>query len=188
MKKRSMSSNSRSKIDRKTVEKNRRIHMKGLCFKLAALIPHHYLKSSDKDMLSQQDQLDHATSYIRHLRERVERLNDRKERATRSKTENNLTEDHNNMMIGIGSTSTIPTFELRELGSIIEVILISGVIRNFMLYEVVSILEQEGAEVVSASFTTVGDKVFQTIHAQVRIPRLGVEISRVNQRLQDLIY
>ncbi|KAI4326702.1 hypothetical protein MLD38_031989 [Melastoma candidum] len=37
------------KPDRKTVERNRRIHMKGLCFKLSSLIPpHHHLHRSNK--------------------------------------------------------------------------------------------------------------------------------------------
>lgn len=35
-----------SRPDRKTVERNRRIHMKGLCFKLASLIPSHHFKHS----------------------------------------------------------------------------------------------------------------------------------------------
>jgi hypothetical protein len=35
-----------SKLDRKTVEKNRRVHMKDLCFKLASLVPHHFFKPS----------------------------------------------------------------------------------------------------------------------------------------------
>ncbi|KAF2314693.1 hypothetical protein GH714_030046 [Hevea brasiliensis] len=66
------------------------------------------------------------------------------------------------MMMGL----RLPMIELREMGSSIEVILISGLKKNFMLYEVITILEEEGAEVVSASFSTVGDKVFHTVHAQ----------------------
>ena len=77
------------------------------------------------------------------------------------------------MMIG----SRLPVIDLRDLGSSIEVIVISGLQKNFMLYEIISILEQEGAEVVSASFFTVGDKVFHTIHAQVHIIVLVYNIS-----------
>ncbi|KAJ9163734.1 hypothetical protein P3X46_023368 [Hevea brasiliensis] len=175
-------SNSESqKLDRKTVERNRRIHMKGLCFKLASLIPSHHFKHS-KDMLSQQDQLDHAAAYIKHLRERIEKLKKIKEQALGSLGANNNTMDA--MMMGL----RLPMIELREMGSSIEVILISGLKKNFMLYEVITILEEEGAEVVSASFSTVGDKVFHTVHAQVKICRVGVETSRVCQRLQELIY
>ncbi|KAJ6868909.1 hypothetical protein NC651_033871 [Populus alba x Populus x berolinensis] len=67
------SSSETSKLDRKTVEKNRRVHMKDLCFKLASLVPHHFFKPS-KDMLSQQDQLELAACYIKQMRERVEKL------------------------------------------------------------------------------------------------------------------
>ena len=60
-----------------------------------------------------------------------------------------------------------PFFELRDHGLCLEVILISGRGKNFMLSEVISILEEEGAEVVSASFSVIGDKIFHTLHAQV---------------------
>ncbi|PQQ02911.1 uncharacterized protein Pyn_11801 [Prunus yedoensis var. nudiflora] len=179
---------SSSKLDRKTVERNRRIHMKGLCFKLASLVPPQHSKApNSKDTLSQQNQLDLASSYIKQLRERIENLKERKEKATRSQLgiDANSTIDADNAMM---VRSRLPVIELRDSGSSIEVMLISGLNKNFMLYEVISVLEEEGAEVVSASFSTVGDKVFHSLHAQVKISRVGVETSTVWQRLQDLIY
>lgn len=169
------------KPDRKTTERNRRIHMKSLCFKLSSLIPPNQFKTS-KDMLSQQDQLEQAANYIKQLKERIEELKGRKELATRvAGTNNNLIDA---VMIGL----RLPVIDLRDLGSSLEVMLISGLNKNFMLYEVISVLEEEGAEVVSASVSTVGDKVFHSLHAQVKISRVGVETSRVWQRLQELIY
>lgn len=136
-------------------------------------------------MISQQDQLDLASCYIKQLRERVDKLKGMKERAMKSIKPNNI----NNIMDETNDfCSNLPVVELRDLGSSIEVILISGLQRSFMLYEVISILEEEGAEVVSASFSTVGDKVFHSVHAQVKISRLGVETSRVCQRLHDLVF
>ncbi|KAI5562617.1 hypothetical protein BDE02_15G064100 [Populus trichocarpa] len=169
-----------SKLDRKTVEKNRRVHMKDLCFKLASLVPHHFFKPS-KDMLSQQDQLELAACYIKQMRERVEKLKRVKEQAitTIQTSRSGMT----SMMIGL----RLPVIELRDFGSSIEVVLVSGLNKNFMFYEVITVLSDEGAEVVSASYSTVGDKVFHTIHAQVRISRVGVETSRVWERLQELI-
>lgn len=67
------------------------------------------------------------------------------------------------MMIGL----RLPVIDLRDLGSSLELMLISGLNKNFMLYEVITVLEEEGAEVVSASVSTVGDKVFHSLHAQV---------------------
>ncbi|XP_059642167.1 transcription factor bHLH162-like [Cornus florida] len=174
--KKGKSSASSEKIDRKTVERNRRIHMKGLCFKLTSLIPSHHFKPS-KDLLSQQDQLDQAAAYITQLKERIDELKQSRE-ALRN---NDIVRD--SMKIGL----RLPMVELRDLGSSIEVVLISGLEKNFLLYEVISILEEEETEVVSASFSTVGDKVFHTLHAKVKVSRVGVEISRIHQRLQELM-
>ncbi|KAI7986700.1 Transcription factor bHLH162 [Camellia lanceoleosa] len=178
MKKRS--STSPEKLDRKTVERNRRIHMKALCVKLTSLIPPNHFKPS-KEMLSQHDQLDQAATYIKQLKERIEELKSMKALAMSSNNTNNETTN----------TTTddfkLPVFELRDLGSSLEVLLISGLKRNFKLYEVISVLQDEGADVVTATCATVGDKVFHTIHAQVKVSRVGVETSRICQRLQELI-
>ncbi|KAH8493079.1 hypothetical protein Peur_072372 [Populus x canadensis] len=178
MKKRNSES---SRLDRKTVERNRRIHMKDLCLKLASLLPPHLFKPS-KDMLSQQDQIELAACYIKQLRERVEGLKRVKEEQAITTTRTSSSA-MTSMMIGL----RLPVVELRDFGSTIEVVLISGLNKNFMFYEVINVLSDEGAEVISASYATVGDKVFHTIHAQVRISRVGVETSRVCERLQELV-
>jgi hypothetical protein len=41
--------------------------------------------------------------------------------------------------------------------------------------------------VVSASFSVVGDKIFYTIHSQAVSSRIGLEASRVSERLQNLL-
>ena len=109
-------------------------------------------------MLSQQDQLDIATSYIQQLTGKIDKLKAQKEEAAKAKEASNV-----NITIG----SRLPVIEIKDMGSSIKVILISGLNKNFMLYEVISVLEEEGAEVVSASFSTVGDKVFHSLYAQV---------------------
>ncbi|KAJ8771850.1 hypothetical protein K2173_027027 [Erythroxylum novogranatense] len=173
-----------SKLDRKTVERNRRIHMKGLCFKLASLIPPSHFKTTNKDMLSQQDQLDHAASYIKQQRERINQLKRIKEQAMISSPTGTESGTMDGVMVGL---RVLPVVELKDLGSSIEVVLISGLNKNFMLYEAISILQEEGAEVVSASFSSVGDKVFHTLHAKVKISRVGVETTRVCERLRELV-
>ncbi|XAR50166.1 hypothetical protein NMG60_11004420 [Bertholletia excelsa] len=170
------------KLDRKTVEKNRRIHMKGLCFKLTSLIPSHHFRPS-KEMLSQQDQLDQAAAYINKLKERVELLKARKAALARRHDENNMNNCRSNMASGV----KLPMIELKDLGSGLEVVVVTGLRKKFMLYEVISILQNEGAEVVSASVTTKGDKVYHTLHAQVRISRVGVESSKIYERLKELV-
>jgi len=114
-------------------------------------------------MLSQQDQLDLATTYIKRLKERIEKLKGEKEKIMNMMMSSN---QNNNSIFNIGSQ--LPLLEIKDLGSGIEVMLISGLNKNFMLYEVISVLEEEGAEVVTANFSTVADKIFYTVHAQVQ--------------------
>jgi len=112
-------------------------------------------------MLGQQDQLDLAAKYITHMRERIERLKRQKEKAMSNQSSDRKELDEN-------VNTKLPVLELRDLGSGIEVILVSGLNKTFMLYEVINVLEEEGAEVVTASFSTVGDKIFYVVHAQVK--------------------
>uniref|UniRef100_A0A0R0KGX9 BHLH domain-containing protein n=1 Tax=Glycine max TaxID=3847 RepID=A0A0R0KGX9_SOYBN len=149
------------KLHRKTIQRNRRIHIKSLCFKYLSSIPYNDLKPT-KDMLYQQDQLDLAATYIKHLKERIQKLKGEKE------------------IFNIGSQ--LPLIEIKDLGLGIGVKLISGLNKNLMLYEVISVLEEDGAEVVTVNFSTVADKFFTRV-----MLRIGVEPTRVYQRLPELI-
>ncbi|KAF8005966.1 hypothetical protein BT93_K0293 [Corymbia citriodora subsp. variegata] len=182
---RGTSNNQLPKVERKTVEKNRRIHMNILCSKLASLVPQHHTTTSK----SQQDRLDQATQYIEQLKERIDGLKLRKEQAV---LQSEGIHTSGSLTSSIGQEAklgfVLPVFELRDHGLGLQVTLISGRRKNFMLHEVISILEEEGAEVVSATFSVTGDKIFHTIHAQVRLCRVGVETARVNERLKELIH
>ncbi|MCD7451230.1 hypothetical protein HAX54_010246 [Datura stramonium] len=166
------------KPDRKTQEKNRRIEMKHLSSELLSLIPPHH---STKEVLTQQDQVDKAITYIGQLKERVDVLKRRKDEVVAQGTD-----DHSYKFMPTTPVTT-PMVEVRELGSTIEVIIICGLQNNFTLQEVIIILEEEGAQVVTANYSTIGDKVFYTIHTQVKITRLGVDASMVHLRLQKLV-
>ncbi|XP_010936746.3 transcription factor bHLH162 [Elaeis guineensis] len=171
---------SAAKMERKMVEKNRRMHMKRLCFKLSSLIPREHISSS-KDVLTQQDYLDQAASYIKSLQGRIENLKHRRELQTST---NGINKDiSNEMPIGM----RLPVIEVRHQESNLEVVLISGLNRSFTFHEVISILEEEGAEVVNANFSVVGDKIFHTIHSQAVSSRIGLEASRVSERLAELV-
>ncbi|PSR95866.1 Transcription factor bHLH36 like [Actinidia chinensis var. chinensis] len=177
------SNSSPEKLDRKTVEKNRRMIMKGLCSKLISLVPPHHFKPSKE--LSQQAQLDQVALYIKQLKERVEELKVKRSLAMGDKigtNTNNIRDTTDGSYLGFPVV-----FELRDLGSSLEVTFISGLKKNFVLNEVISVLQDEGADVVSVHFSTIGDKVFHTLHAQVKVSRVGVETSRVYQRLQQLL-
>ncbi|RLN22747.1 hypothetical protein C2845_PM07G04200 [Panicum miliaceum] len=70
-------------------------------------------------------------------------------------------------------------------GSSLDVVLISSVERPFKLHEVVTVLEEEGAEIINANLSVAGRRVFHTIHC--RAPRIGIEVSRVSERLRALV-
>lgn len=57
--------------------------------------------------------------------------------------------------------------EVRHEDLNLEVVVVSGVRKRFMFHELIKVLEDEGAEIVSASIVAVGDKIFHTIHSQV---------------------
>ncbi|KAI3472779.1 hypothetical protein Pfo_031094 [Paulownia fortunei] len=175
-------SSSGNKLERKTIEKNRRIRMKGLCYKLVSLIPADHF-NPPKEFLSQQDQLEQAAGYIKLLRERIEELRRRKTKALRN-TDSTIDITRNAVTM---SGSNLPILKIRDLNSSLEVVLISGLRKNFMLHQVISILEEEGALVVSVSLSTIGDKIFHTLHAQVKFSRLGVDTSRICEKIQELI-
>ncbi|WOK98514.1 hypothetical protein Cni_G07226 [Canna indica] len=163
------------KLERKTVEKNRRIHMKNLCSKLTSLIP------LSKRAVTQQDLFDQAFCYISELKERVEKLNQKKLEMTRGVV----------MIAATANRSQVepPHITIRSMGSNMEVNLVCGSrTRNLMLREVINVLEEEGAEIVNASFNSLGDMSFHTIHCQAISPRIGVDSLRVHARLKGLVH
>ncbi|CAA2998401.1 transcription factor bHLH162-like [Olea europaea subsp. europaea] len=171
-----------NKMDRKTIEKNRRIVMKDLCSKLTSLIPNQHFKPA-KEFLSQQDLFDQAASYIKQRKERIEELKSRKRLLslrTADETNNSI---RNSVMHGLN----LPILRFRDLGCSFEIVLISGHKKKVMLHEVISILEGGGAEVVTANLANNGINIFLTLHAQVKVSRFGVDTSGVFQRLQALI-
>ncbi|KAL6010994.1 hypothetical protein ACLOJK_001438 [Asimina triloba] len=168
-----------SKLERKTVERNRRMHMKSLCFKLASLIPSHY----SREALSQQDQLEYAAAYIKQLKEKIDGLKQKRDLAL---SINGINRDIRGGMMGLGVR--LPVVEVRDLGTSLEVVVISGLNKNFMLCDVISVIEEEGAEVVNASFSFVADKIFHIIHSQVTCARVGFESERVYERLKALVH
>uniref|UniRef100_A0A453DN60 BHLH domain-containing protein n=1 Tax=Aegilops tauschii subsp. strangulata TaxID=200361 RepID=A0A453DN60_AEGTS len=137
-----------------------------------------------QDAATQLDQLDSAAAYIKQLRARIEDLKRRKQAALSGNT------------VGCSSsvsagdyksqTAALPVIEVRHQDGTLDVALASEAGRPFRLHEVMAVLEQEGAEVVSASFSVVGDKIFYTLHSQALCPRIGLDAGRVAQRLRGL--
>ncbi|XXG65579.1 hypothetical protein AAC387_Pa05g3244 [Persea americana] len=166
-----------TKLERKTVERNRRTNMKSLCFKLASLIPSHHSKRAP----SIPDQLVQAEAYIKNLQKKIEELKQKRALAAHMVEINKDITD--GMMIGLG----MPVIEVRESGSTVEVVLITGLNKNFTLCDVISIIEEEGAQVVNANISCAANKVFHKIYSQVTSTRVGFESARVHERLKELV-
>lgn len=114
--------------------------------------------------MSHQDQLEQAAAYIKIMRGRIEEL-ERRKREAMMKNINGVKINAANM----GELSELPILKIKDLGCDLEVVLISGLNKKFMLHQVISIVEDGGAQVVSVNLATVGDKIFHTLLAQVMI-------------------
>jgi hypothetical protein len=134
-----------------------------------------------QDTVTQLDQLDSAAAYIKQLKERIEALKRRKEGGGKGEGATTAA------VAGGGGGVRMPVIEVRCQDGTLDVVLISEAGRPFKLHEVITVLGQEGAEVVSASFSVVGDKIFYTIHSQALSSRIGLDAARVSERLQDLL-
>ncbi|CAO2204961.1 unnamed protein product [Urochloa humidicola] len=187
-----------SAVERKEIERKRRQHMKSLCAKLASLIPkEHY---SSKDTMTQQASLDEAAEYIKKLKERVDELQQKRSSAqllagmrggggasisTATTTSGGGSEEADDEAMA----APPPVVEVRHHhdGSSLDVVLVSSVARPFKLHEVVTVLEEEGAEIINANFSVAGRKIFYTIHSRAFSSRIGIEVSRVSERLRALV-
>jgi UTP:GlnB (protein PII) uridylyltransferase len=109
--------------------------------------------------------LGEAALYISALKQRVERLREVRDSKSivrvRGRRRSTLRMQAEPVLV------PVPVIEVRSEDTNLEVILVSGLHNRFELHRVLSILDQEGADVKSANISVVGDKVFYTIHSQV---------------------
>lgn len=113
-------------------------------------------------MTSLPDQLDEAANYIKRLQTKLERMKEKKNNLMGIHEKSNASTNCG-MMMGFKP----PQIEIHEVGSALEVVLITGLDFQFMFNETIRVLHEEGAEIVNASFTVVEDTVFHTIHSKV---------------------
>ena len=141
-----------------------------------------------QDAATQLDQLDSAAAYIKQLRGRIDDLKRRKQAALFGGTAGCSSSVSAGDYKGAAASATtaLPVIEVRHQDGTLDVALVSEVGRPFRLHEVIAVLEQEGAEVVSASFSVVGNKIFYTLHSQAFCPRIGLDARRVDLRLRGL--
>ena len=142
--------------------------------------------------MTQQDSLDEAAAYIKKLKERVDELQQKRSSAQLSAAKRGGGSCGGGASTSAGTSSgggagsekaneeaamvVAPMVEVRHHhdGSSLDVVLISGVERPFKLHEVVTVLEEEGAEIVNANFSVSGHRIFYTIHSRVYRPFINL--------------
>ncbi|XP_044494528.1 transcription factor bHLH167-like [Mangifera indica] len=162
-----------SRLQRNMKERIRRKHMKDLLSELAFVT----LLQSSK--VSATQLLEHATNHIKQLQERVEER--RRQRALLLKES---IADENKKPSG----SRLPSLNIKCSDLSLEIDLICGLEKNFMLHDIISILQEEGAEVISSTQYNAGDRIIYIIKSQAISPRIGVETTRIRQRIKDLCF
>lgn len=118
-------------------------------------------------MTSLPDQLDDAVNYIKKLQTNLEKMREKKEclMGTEKSGNNNAGFVGGEVMGGLKSPQI--EIEIQEMGSALQVVLITGLDYQFMFNESIRLLHEEGADIVNASFSIVEDTIFHTIHSKV---------------------
>ncbi|XP_052305591.1 transcription factor bHLH162 isoform X5 [Populus trichocarpa] len=129
------------------------------------------------------DQIDRAINYIKSLEEKLEKAREKKESLTRSR-KGSYTCTFDPLS---SAASKSPQLKIHEIGSALEIVLTSGLGNQFLFYEIISILHEEGVEVVSANFQALGDSFFHIVHAQMKGSADGFGAARVTERLNRFI-
>ncbi|GER36453.1 basic helix-loop-helix (bHLH) DNA-bindingsuperfamily protein [Striga asiatica] len=164
-----------SKPDRKIIEKERRNVMKSLYSSLNSLVPN----QSSRENFSIPGQLEGATNYIKKLQFNLEKLKQQKECLLRKDSAN----------LSVWGGIDLPSIDVCVMGSALEVFLISGKNYQFKLSEIIRILHEEGAEVVSASFSVLDDAFLHTMHCKVDygVSSQDDAAARLRDRLRNFV-
>ncbi|XP_022725000.1 transcription factor bHLH167-like [Durio zibethinus] len=160
---------SSSRTNRSTLERERRMRLRNLYSQLASFLPPQPRKMSTYEMLEQ------VTVYVNQLRKRVEELKQMKLQ---------VEEECREMRSGPSLIS--PVINITELDSTLEVNLIAGMDTKFALCDIISILEEEGAQVLTATYHNTGNKILLSFHYQAAYSRIGIENVGVHERLKRL--
>ncbi|TXG47410.1 hypothetical protein EZV62_026704 [Acer yangbiense] len=129
-----------------------------------------------KEATSLPDQLEEAAKYIKRLQIKLERMKENKERLIMG-TDRSMISETTTEIAASRLMMKSPHIEIHEKGSALEVVLITGLDCQFMFSETIRLLHEEGAEIVNASFSVVGDSGLS-----------DHEAARISERLKKLVY
>ncbi|XP_057430731.1 transcription factor bHLH162 [Lotus japonicus] len=168
---------SSSRVDRKVIERNRRNQMRTLYRKLNSLVLH----QTSKEAISLPDQLEEATNYIKRLQVNLEKMKEKKNTLLGIERPNVMSLKEGPSM-GLKS----PKIEIQQMGSALDVVLITGSDCQFMFNETIRVLHEEGVDVVNASYKVIEGSAFHSIHCLVTGSANVAE--RISERLNKFIY
>ncbi|CAI8591132.1 unnamed protein product [Vicia faba] len=166
---------SSSRIERKFIERNRRNEMKTLYHKLNSVLPHQTSKA-----ISMPDRLEEATNYIKKLQINLEKMKEKKYLLETQRPNVNMKRREKLMLKS-------PKIEIQQIGLTLEVVLITGLDSQFLFNETIRILNEEGVDIVNASYKVNKDTVFHSIHCQVE-EEFGNETARISERLNKFMH
>ncbi|OMO53343.1 hypothetical protein COLO4_36769 [Corchorus olitorius] len=159
-------SSSSSRLKRSLMERERRLNMKNLFAHLCSLLPPKPTKMTVLELV------DEAREYVKQKQQRMEQL---------KQTKVQLENDYG---CKVGKSIVITT---RDSDSCLEVNLVVSADLKFELSKFLIVLEEEGAQVTSAMYHREGDRFICSIQSQAICSRIGIETSRVRERLEGLI-
>ncbi|EOA37133.1 hypothetical protein CARUB_v10010416mg [Capsella rubella] len=153
-------------------EKDRRMRMKHLFSILSSYV-------SPTHKLPVPQLIDQATAYMIKLKGKVDYMKEKK------RTLLQLGELGN----AYQASFLQPKLSIRSRHSTIEMNLIVDLnMKRVMLHELMSVFEEEGAQVMSANLQNLNDKTTYTIIAQAMISRIGIDPSSIEERVRTIIY
>ncbi|EXB44647.1 hypothetical protein L484_010338 [Morus notabilis] len=170
------SQSSATKIERRIIEKNRRNQMKVLYSKLNSLLP----PQNSKEVQTLPDQVDEAINHIKSLEARLKKYKEKKKSLLGRKRSYTCA----NSLESVGSQRS-PQIEIHEIGSVIEVVLITGLDNQFIFYELIRILHEERADVVDAKYSVSRDSIFHVVHAEIADSIFGA--TKISERLKRFV-
>ncbi|EOY18403.1 hypothetical protein QUC31_006515 [Theobroma cacao] len=157
-------------MQRNLIERERRSNLKNLYSKLFSLLPPQPAK------MSLLDKLELATVHIKQLQRQVEELKQRKMQ---------LDDQESEAWNRVKSGRITPVLNIIDSDSIMEVNLVTGSDMKFTLGEIINIIEEEGAEVIGATYNH-ARKVNRNI-LSVHCEEIGFKGSKGLERLKSLI-
>nr|VDD49041.1 unnamed protein product [Brassica oleracea] len=177
-------SQSRS-VDRKTIEKNRRIQMKNLYSELNSLLP-----QTSRESLALPDQLDEAANYIKKLQVNVEKKRERKRKLLATTAFEKLNSTGSSSMsssVDLSMPRRLPRIEIHETGPVLHIFLVTSMEHKFIFHEITRLITEEaGAEMTHAGYSIVDDAVFHTLQCKVEDCDYGAG-TRISESLKKLV-